>query len=506
MENKEKTAGQGFSSRMGLMLTLIGAAIGAGNFWRFPRVVTLNGGGAFLIAYTVIFVCFAIPIMWGEHAIGRSTRHGLPGAFKDFVGKKCTWMGMFMTFIVIMIMSTFTTVCAWVLRYLIYAVTNRFSGTDTVQLFNQTAERDPITMVFFFLLLFICCFVTSKGISGGIEKSMKFMIPILGICTIIIAVRAATMPGAIEGMQYLFHIDASYLLKANTWLEALAQTAWSMGPGFGLILSYAVYTKSDSDITLTTVTQGLSDTCFAVIASTAICCSLFSSLGAAAAYEVMGSGSNGLCFIALPNLFATMPGGYFVGICFFLALFMAVMSSNFGHVAVVSLALQELGISRKKAIWWTGIVCCIIGIPSTWSMDAMGRADWISGTLLVFGALFVCYAIWKFGAKKFREKFLNTPYSEFPVGRWFDIVITVVAPLLTVFVLVGWIYQSISADPAHAFNVFGNGTVGALVFQGGLIVLVTILFNDKVADRIKNKYFNGETFPEIPPEHYDDAK
>lgn len=505
MENKEITTGQGFSSRMGLMLTLIGAAVGAGNFWRFPRVVTLNGGGAFLIAYAVIFVVFAIPIMWCEHAIGRATRHGLPGAFKDFVGKKCTWMGVFMVVIVIMVMSTFTTVCAWVLRYLIYAITGKFSTVDTVQLFNQTAEKDPITTILFFVLLFVCCFVTSKGISGGIEKSMKFMIPILGICVVIIAVRAVTLPGAVEGMQYLFHVDTSYLFKASTWLEALSQTAWSMGPGFGLIISYAVYTKANSDITLTTVTQSLSDTCFAIIAATAICCSLFASLGTEAAYEVMGSDSNGLCFIALPNLFATMPGGYVVGICFFLALFMAVLSSNFAHVAVVALALQELGISKKRAIWWTGIVCCIIGIPATWSMDVMGRVDWVSGTLLVFGALFVCYAVRKFGVKKFREKFLNTAHSEFPVGRWFDVTITVIAPLLAILVLVGWIYQSIAADPTQAFNIFGSGTVGALVTQGGLILLVTILFNDKVADRIKNKYFNGETFPEIPPEHYDDA-
>ena len=505
METKERT-GQGFSSRIGLLLTLIGAAVGAGNFWRFPRVATLNGGGAFLIAYIVIFFCFAIPIMWSEHAIGRSTRHGLPGAFKDFVSKKHTWMGMFMTIIVIMVMSTFTTVCAWVLRYLFYAVTNAFSGTDTVALFNQTAEKDPVTMVLFFVILAFCCFVVSKGISGGIERSMKYMIPILAICTIIIVIRAVTMPGASEGLQYLFHVDGSYLLKANTWLEALAQTAWSMGPGFGLILSYAVYTQSKSDITLTTVTQGLSDTTAALLASTAICGALFATLGSEAAYEVMQSGSNGLCFIALPNLFASMDGGYIIGICFFLALFMAVLTSNFGHIAVVALAIQELGISKKKAVWYTGAITCIIGIPSTWSMDIMGREDWVSGTLLVFGALFVCYAVGKFGAKKFRERFLNTPYDEFPIGRWYELVITVIAPLLTLFVLGGWIYQSLSADPDGLFDFFGTSSVGTLIFQGGLIVLVTILFNDKVANRIKNKYFNGETFPEIPPEHYDDAQ
>ena len=108
--DKKENKGHGFSSRIGLLLTLLGAAIGAGDFWRFPRVVTLNGGGAFLIAYLVIFFCSAIPIMCAEHGIGRATRHGLPGAFKDFVGKKCTWMGMFMVAIVIMVMSTFTTV------------------------------------------------------------------------------------------------------------------------------------------------------------------------------------------------------------------------------------------------------------------------------------------------------------------------------------------------------------------------------------------------------------
>ena len=504
MKSKENK-GHGFSSRIGLLLTLLGAAIGAGDFWRFPRVVTLNGGGAFLLAYLIIFFCFAVPIMCAEHVMGRATRHGLPGAFKDFVSRKCTWMGLFMTAIVIMVMSTFTTVCAWVFRYFYFSITNRFEGTDTLELFNTTSEGDPITVVIFVVILAFCCFVVAKGIAGGIEKCMKVMIPILAISLVIIVVRAVSLPGSIEGLQYLFHIDTEYLFKFTTWLEALGQIAWTMGPGFGLILSYAVYTQPKTDITLTTVTSGVTDTTAAILASTAICCTLFATLGTEGAYEAMQSGSNGLCFIALPNLFGTMPGGYFFGICFFLALFMAVLTSNFGHVVVVSLALQELGISKKKAILYTGIVTCIIGIPATWNMDIMSREDWVSGTLLIFGAMFVCYAVIKFGAKKFREKFLD-PYDEFHLGRWFDICVTVIAPLLTIVVLAGWIWQSVSADPAGAFDIFGISSLGTLLFQGALIFLVTILFNDKVANRIKNKYFNGETYPEIPPEHWDDAQ
>lgn len=104
----------------------------------------------------------------------------------------------------------------------------------------------------------------------------------------------------------------------------------------------------------------------------------------------------------------------------------------------------------------------------------MGRGRLGIRYALVFGALFVCYAVWRFGAKKFRERFLNTPYDEFPIGRWYELTITVIAPLLTLFVLGGWIYQSIAADPADAFDFFGSATVGALILQGGLIILVTI--------------------------------
>ena len=177
-----------------------------------------------------------------------------------------------MVAIVIMVMSTFTTVCAWVLRYLWFCSHQpNLPHVDTVELFSTTSERDPVTMVIFIVILAFCCFVVSKGISGGIEKSMKVMIPILAISLVIIVVRSLTLSGASEGLQYLFHIDTDYLFRANTWLEALGQIAWTMGPGCGLILSYAVYTQPKTDITLTTLTSGLSDTTAAILASTAIC-------------------------------------------------------------------------------------------------------------------------------------------------------------------------------------------------------------------------------------------
>ncbi len=143
-----------------------------------------------------------------------------------------------------------------------------------------------------------------------------------------------------------------------------------MGPGFGLILSYAVYTQPKSDITLYDGHTGVirySSRDHRIDSHLLLFCLLPSVRKLH--IEVMAS-EVGCSFIALPNLFATMDGGYVLGICFFMALFMAVLTSNFGHIAVVSLAIQELRISKKKAVWYTGVVTCIIGIPSTWSIDS----------------------------------------------------------------------------------------------------------------------------------------
>lgn len=499
LENKQG----GFGSRWGLLMTLIGISVGTGNFWRFPRVAALNGGGAFLIAYIVAFCVMAVPVMMAEHAIGRATRHGLPGAFKDFMGKKFAWMGTFMVCVVILVASCFTVVCAWVLRYLVLSVTKGYYGVDTLQLFESMTNKDPVTVLYFLVILFFTIFVVSKGISGGIEKLMKFMAPALLVCTVIVVIKSLTLDGAVAGLNYLFHIDTSYLLKPTTWLNAFTQISWSMGPGYGIILTYAVYTKANSDTTLNTFTQAISDNAVAILVSTAVFPTLFATFTAEEAYEIMASGNNGLTFVSLVKLFSEMDGGYIIAILFFVALLFAGLSSNFGHILVPSLPFVDAGKSKKKAAVYVGIIVAILGIPAAWNMDIFNNQDWVTGNLLLVGALFVCLSVTKFGAKKFRERFLNTPYDEFPVGRWFEICIAVLAPIIMIAILAWWAIQAIAWDPSGWWNPISSDSLGTVLVQGLLIAIVSILFNDKVGASVKNKYFNGETFPEIPPEHFE---
>ena len=124
MDEKRTTKGRGFSSPLMMAISLIAASVGTGNIWRFPRVMATNGGSAFVVAYVVIMLIAVIPVMMGEHVIGRCTRKGLPGAFRDFLGsRKATWLGTFVEWVVIITIAYYTVVVAWIFQYLGKSIT-----------------------------------------------------------------------------------------------------------------------------------------------------------------------------------------------------------------------------------------------------------------------------------------------------------------------------------------------------------------------------------------------
>lgn len=122
----------GYSSQVALVLSLIAGSVGTGNIWRFPRVVAANGGGAFIIAWVIMMIIVCLPIMLGEHVIGRTTRHGTPGAFRDFIGKNYTWLGTSVAIIMAMVASYYSAVVAWVAYYLGLSATNGYFGDENV--------------------------------------------------------------------------------------------------------------------------------------------------------------------------------------------------------------------------------------------------------------------------------------------------------------------------------------------------------------------------------------
>lgn len=491
----------GYSSQLGLVVTLIAGSVGLGNIWRFPRITATNGGGTFIIAWAVMMGVVCLPIMLGEHVMGRATRHGTPGAFKDFIGKKFTWMGSTVNILMFALTAYYTVLTGWVGYYLWLAVSKGFNNVDKTELFESVSNGNIFTVLIFVVLISLAAFITYKGIKG-IERIIKIFLPILFVCLTITAIRAITLPGSAAGLNYLFSFDPKGLLSSRLWLEALTQAVWSAGPGWGLCITLAVFAKAKSDVSLTTSLQIAGDGMAALLAGMAVLPAIFAMAPSVeAATEICSQGNYGLTFISLTNLFEQMPGGYIISVLFFLSLFLAAFSSVIASVMIVALPMADSGVPKKKAIIRTYLILLIWGLPSAWNANFLTNQDWVVGQMMVFGAFLSCFAMIKFGTAKIRKKLINNPYNGMNIGVWWELSIKFIAPAIIAIMFFWWSIQSISWDPQW-WNPLASLSLGTSIVQGGLMVLVGVLFNDKVADSIKNKYFSGEDFPEIPDNGY----
>ncbi len=249
--------GKGFESRWGLVWSLVGGAVGLGNIWRFPRMAATNGGGSFVFAWIIFMVIVSIPIIIAEAVLGRATRHGGPGAFKDFIGRKYTWMGAFLILITTFIISYYMVIMGWVLHYSFLSFKG-FEGVDTSALFDSVSNG-PKSIIFFYLTLVLCVWIISKKVSSGIEKVNKIIAPSIYFILFALAIRALTLPGGIEGLSFYFKVRPETLFDANTWIQALIQSAWSICAGYGVYISMYVYTRAKSDLALNEFMQGFGD-------------------------------------------------------------------------------------------------------------------------------------------------------------------------------------------------------------------------------------------------------
>ncbi|NIW37518.1 MAG: sodium-dependent transporter, partial [Gemmatimonadetes bacterium] len=161
-------------------------------------------------------------------------------------------------------------------------------------------------------------FVVSRGVRG-IETAAKILIPSLIVLVIVLAMRALTLPGAADGLAFLFTPDWSELANYEIWIQALTQNAWDTGAGWGLVLTYAIYMRQNEDTALNAFVIGFGNNSMSLLAGIMVLCTVFSTMPEAAA-EIVGAGNEGLTFIWVPQLFQEIPGGRFFQALFFLAL------------------------------------------------------------------------------------------------------------------------------------------------------------------------------------------
>ena len=475
-----------WGTRWGFLLATIGMAVGTGNIWRFPRVCATNGGGSFIIAWTIALLVWSLPLLMSEMVIGRKTRLGTIGAFREFVGEKYTWMGAWLSFVIIGIMAYYSVVMGWTIKYFFLSLGSDLSG-DTKVIWDQFTHDGGQVTAFHITAMVIGGLIVYRGIQAGVEKTSKILIPSLFVILVITAIRTCTLPGATPGLHYLFNPQLSDLLNAKIWLEAFSQSAWSTGAGWGFLLTYAVYTRDKEDVGLNCFITGFGNNAASILAGLAVIPAIFAfSATPEAAEEIMKSGNNGIAFIYLPKIFATMPGGAFFTPLFFLAMVMAATSTILAMFELVVTNLSDAGLSRKQATIVTSVCIGALGIPSALSMTFFENQDFVWGVSLLVSGFFMTFAIMKRGVDNVRMTYINTQWSDMYIGKWWNVCIYMV-PFIVVVLFGWWFYQAITWYPKTWWNPLEAFRPATLVVQATVLLILTLVFNNKLAGIFKPK-------------------
>lgn len=478
-----------FSSKLGLILSVLGIAVGTGNIWRFPRIAAQNGGsegaGAFLIAWVSFLFLWSIPLIIAEYGIGRNGRKGVIGSFIRLVGDKFAWMGGFIGFVATAIMFYYSVVAGWCLYYFVTSITVELpaSMSDATAIW-EGFQGSAWPSVFHAVMMGAGGLIVVKGIAS-IERINKILIPSLLLVLIVSLVRAVMLPGSFDGIEYLFTPDWSTLSRPRVWLEALTQNAWDTGAAWGLILTYGAYMRRKDDITVSAFQTGIGNNIVSLIAAVIIFTTVFGTLGGemtnGEVLEVMrtsGPASTGLTFIWMPQLFNQMPGGSVFAILFFLGLSFAAFSSLISMIELASRVFVDMGISRKKATTAICITGFLLGMPSAIWVDFLANQDFVWGVGLMVSGAFMAFAINKYHAGEFREKVINTEERKYTLGKWWDIIIKFVVPIEVVTLLVWWMYLSASAyAPDTWYNPLSPFSVATVLLQWGMALGLLLFYN-----------------------------
>lgn len=336
-----------WASSLGFILAASGSAVGLGNIWKFPGKVASYGGGAFILCYVLIVALVGFPVMLAEISIGRNTQKNVVGAFRR-LNRRWTFLGGIGVITLFVILSYYCVVGGWVLKYIQVYLTGADFGTGATSYqdyFVNFISKPVEPLLWGAVFLALCVYVVVRGVSKGIEKVSKFLMPCLFLILLAIVVRSITLPGAGEGLRYLFTVRPG-TVNGNTLVGALGQAFFSLSVGMGIMVTYGSYVSKTENLAKSAAFICGIDTMVAILAGIAIVPVVFVTLGA----DGLGQGG-GFAFMALPEVFAQMPGGIVFGCLFFMLLFLAALTSAISVLeSCVAFLTEEFHLGRLKAI------------------------------------------------------------------------------------------------------------------------------------------------------------
>ncbi|QSZ67430.1 sodium-dependent transporter [Methanofollis aquaemaris] len=465
-----------WSSRLAFILAAIGAAIGIGNVWRFPYMAYSNGGGAFLIPYTVALATAGIPLLIMEFGLGYKAKAGAPLSFRKLLGERWEWIGWMAVLVGFLTMTYYCTILAWAADYTVFSTTLAYAGDPEAFFFGDflglSESRGILGDVNWLIVAgaavaWLWIYVAVIRGVRSVEKMAYVTVVLPWLLILLFVVRGITLPGAMDGIAYYLTPDFSVLLDPQVWLAAYGQIFFTLSLGWGVMIAYASYLPDKSDIGKNAVIIAVANSVTSIVAGLAV----FSTLGYMAhqagvpVTEVVRGGIE-LAFVTYPAAIQLLPFGAPVfGVLFFFMLLALGIASAFATIEAVNRAvIDQTNLPRRLVV----PAVCISGFLLGLFFATSSGYQWLDivdhylsfFALVLVGALEAVAVGHLYGADLMR-RFINAN-SEIVVGRWWDLCIRYVAPVL-LFTALGFSLVKGLAEPYGGYPLWANAFGWVLV-------------------------------------------
>ena len=449
---KNKNRGK-WNTKLGFVLAAAGSAVGLGNIWGFPTQVADNGGAAFILIYLLCCLIIGFPVMIAELTIGRKTQKNPVGAFRALSNNNifATLIGYWGVLCGVMILTFYLVLSGWTLGYVLEEIFYFFGATDIAAVFGDLGHGLK-NAVFSLLFMLLTILIISGGVSQGIERATKLLMPVLVGLLIIMALYVFTLPNSTEGLIMYFRPDFS-TIDGGLFLSAMGQAFFSLSLGMGALITYGSYLSKEQNVVESAAYVTFADIGIAILAGLLIIPAMF--VAQAGGVQIMENGalisSDTLVFDVLPEMFHNLGGiiGMLVGVSFFVLLGLAALTSSISLLEVpVSYVIDEHGISRKKAAWMVGSVIGAMAVVVSYDTSLIGVLVNIFNEIgLPLGGLMLCVFLgffWKTenALLEIKNGFDTVETSGF--GKLWVIFIKYICPILIAIVLANTLYTILS--------------------------------------------------------------
>lgn len=440
-------ARENFGSRLGAILAAAGSAVGLGNIWRFPIETGRNGGAAFILVYIGCVVLLGFPVMLSEFLIGRHTQSNTARAYQKLAPHtQWKWVGRLGVFTGFFILSYYSVVAGWTIYYALLALFNGFAGKTAAdfpvlfQTFSSNWWHPTVWLIFFMLMTHV---VIVKGVTKGIERWSKVLMPLLFCIIVLLALCSVSLPGAGGGLEFLLKPDFAKI-DSSVILSAMGQAFFSLSLGMGCLCTYASYFDRKTNLAKTAVQVIAIDTLIALLAGFIIFPAAF-----AVHYDITQVMGPGLIFVTLPNVFnqafAGAPAlGYVFSVLFYVLLIVAALTSTISmHEVVTSYLSEEWGLGRSRGAVIETSVGAFLGVLCSLSFGVLGDVkvfgltffdlfDWTASNLcLPLGGMFISlFAGWRLDKQLFRDELTNNGSIRAPYFKALVFTLRYISPTL----------------------------------------------------------------------------